>query len=140
MIQKIAVKAILVNKDGEVLVLRKSSDDIRHSGNSGKYNLPGGKIDAGETITDALAREIKEETSLHITNTNLQPFFAGDWRPTVNGKQIQIIGMFFICKQWSGEISLSDEHDSYAWINPQTISEYTILPPEDQAILQYFKG
>lgn len=139
MIQKIAVKALVVNHEGKVLLLRKSNDDLRHSGNSGKYNLPGGKINVGETITDALAREVKEETGLKITNTNLQPFFAGDWRPVVHSEQLQIIGMFFVCHDWEGEVVLNDEHDAYVWINNKNYLKYTILPPENTAIATYFK-
>lgn len=139
MIQKIAAKALVINSEGKVLLLRKSNDDIRHSGNSGKYDLPGGKIDAGETIAEALAREVKEETSLKIDTTNLQPFYAGDWRPIVHGKQLQIIGMFFVCRSWKGKITLNDEHDTLVWVDAKTFHGYDILPPEDKAIATYFE-
>lgn len=138
MIQKIAVKALIVNNENKVLLLRKSDDDLRHAGNSRKYNLPGGKIDAGETIAKALAREVKEETGLKIISINLQPFFAGDWRPIVQGKQLQIIGMFFICRNWEGQVTLNDEHDAYEWVDATTFSSYDILPPEDTALATYF--
>ena len=138
MIQKIAVKALVINHEGKVLLLRKSDDDIRHAGNSGKYNLPGGKIEAGETIAEALVREVKEETDLKITSANPQPFFAGDWRPIVRGEQLQIIGIFFICRNWEGTITLNDEHDAYEWIDTKAFSLYNTLPPEDTAIAIYF--
>ena len=138
MIKKIGVKALVVNREGEILLLRNSDDDLRHSGNSGKYNLPGGKVNVGETITHALAREVKEETDLKITNTNLQPFFAGDWRPVVRDEQLQIIGMFFICREWEGNVTLNDEHDTYQWVDARIVADYNILPPEDRAIQTYF--
>ena len=58
--QRVAVKIVLVNDEDQVLLLRKSQDNVRHAGNSGLWNLPGGKINPGETILDAISREASE--------------------------------------------------------------------------------
>ena len=57
----LTVRGIIKNKDGKILLLKrhpKSRTDPE------KWELPGGKVEKGEFFTDALVREIKEETNL----------------------------------------------------------------------------
>lgn len=55
-LSRISAKAVIL-REHEVLLLRKSS---------GKWDLPGGKIDAGETIFQGLLREVREESGLDV--------------------------------------------------------------------------
>lgn len=137
-VQCVAVKAIIVNSRGEVLLLQKSNDDSRHAGNSRRYNLPGGKIMPAEQIEAALRREVFEETGLSLGGVDLRPIFAGEWRPIVNGVPFQIVGMFFVCRGWTGKLALDSEHDDYVWVSRSSVATYDILPPEDEAIGEYF--
>lgn len=134
------MKIILVNDENKVLLLRKSQDNARHAGNSGLWNLPGGKINPGETITEALRREAYEEVGLKVIDHGTQPIFAGEWRPEVRGEKMQIIGLFYVCKQWTGEVTIDSEHDDFAWVGSNTFADFTILPPEDLAIEAYYSG
>ena len=138
LVQRIAVKALIVDDSNRVLLLRKSEDNERHAGKSGRYNLPGGKINPGESIEEALKREVLEEVNIVIDDRVQEPLFVGEWRPTVKNIPHQIIGVFFVCPRWRGKITLDSEHDKYAWVDPQSIGDYDILPPEDQAIAEYF--
>ncbi|HFC76896.1 MAG TPA: nucleotide exchange factor GrpE [Candidatus Moranbacteria bacterium] len=61
----ITVKAVIVNNVGEVLLLKRAKGEKTHAG---EYDLPGGSMEKGEVIKDALKREIKEETGLKIDN------------------------------------------------------------------------
>lgn len=56
----IAVGAICV-RDGELLLIRRRNDPAR-----GRWSLPGGRVEAGELLADALVREVREETGLQI--------------------------------------------------------------------------
>lgn len=56
----IAVGAICVH-DGELLLIRRRNDPAR-----GRWSLPGGRVEAGELLADALVREVREETGLQI--------------------------------------------------------------------------
>ena len=56
-----AVGGLVVNDKGQLLMVRRAKDP-----GQGKLGLPGGFIDAGEAVEIALAREIREETSLEI--------------------------------------------------------------------------
>ena len=53
------VAAIITNDDGEILLTRRNVEPYK-----GQWCLPGGHIDANETVRDAVIREAKEETGL----------------------------------------------------------------------------
>lgn len=135
--QRVAVKALVIDAQNRVLILRKSNDDERHAGKSGRFNLPGGKINIGEPLMDALSREVHEECG--ITLGAIGPLvFAGEWHPIVHGVQHHIVGVFYVCKDWLGSISLDGESDKYQWIGVQDIDSLNILPPEDEALRAYY--
>ncbi|MEU3600525.1 NUDIX domain-containing protein [Streptomyces sp. NPDC006798] len=62
-ITKHVVGAVIPNAEGEVLLLHRTADDYL----GGLWELPSGGVDAGETLTEALRREVAEETGLTIT-------------------------------------------------------------------------
>ncbi len=129
----IAPKAVIGNSEGQVLILREASAET-YSGNtqSGRYQLPGGKLDPGETFEACLKREVLEETGLDIELG--EPLLVGEWRPVVRGAQQQIIGVFVAATAKTEEVRLSGEHDGYEWIDPANHTEYDIIPPDCDAI------
>lgn len=99
----ITQNAILKNKDREILILRHKK--------SGKWLLPGGKINAGESWGWALKREIKEETGL--LKFKIEKIFDIDsYFEPVAGHYV----VTFFCSIRNGNIRLSEEHDKFAWI------------------------
>ena len=56
-----AVSAVIVRADGCVLLVRRTKPPL-----DGVLTLPGGRVELGETLADAVAREVREETSLEI--------------------------------------------------------------------------
>ena len=51
---KVAVSAFIRDADGRVLMIRRTDND--------KYSIPGGGMEVGETVSDAVIREVEEET------------------------------------------------------------------------------
>lgn len=107
--------AVLV-KDGKILIVRRSTDDAWMPNH---YGFPGGKIEAGESIVDALSRECKEETNLIIKPENFK-FLA-----KVSNK---LGHKFYLVTQFEGDVSLNDEHDDFKWINPKELSNFITVP------------
>jgi 8-oxo-dGTP diphosphatase len=60
----LAVRVLLTDRDGKILILKRSTDSKT---NPGKWELPGGKVDQGESFDHALIREVYEETNLKIS-------------------------------------------------------------------------
>lgn len=131
-----AVKALIVNKNGEILLLQES--DVYEDGTSYsriRWWLPWGRVNAGESRQDALKREVKEEAGLDIKE--YKPFYVGEWYPKVRWEQRQILGVFFFCTMVTDDVELWVDHEKYLWIAPYDYVKYQILPPEDKAIQHY---
>jgi 8-oxo-dGTP diphosphatase len=119
--QFIAVRAVII-KDQKVLLIKEASD-YKGGTNHGKYDFPGGKVKVGEHLVDAIIREVNEEVGIKV---KIGPsFFVDEWRPTIKGVQVQIIGIFFKCEPLEKEIKLSSDHDEYIWVD---INDFSSLP------------
>jgi len=118
-----ATKAFIVYKE-KILILRESSQ-YQDGANINKYDVPGGRVKPGQRFDESLMREIEEETGLKIKIG--KPFFVNEWRPVVKGEQWQIIGTFFECSADSDQVTLSQDHDDYQWIEPKNYKNYNLI-------------
>ena len=98
-----SVAAIIRNNDGKVLFQRPNpTSDI--------WSLPAGAIELGETPSQAIVREVYEETGLHVTPTSLIGTFGGvQFRHTYPDRnQVEYVVFVFECKIDSGELQAID--------------------------------
>lgn len=100
---ELGVKA-LVLKDGKFLVMHNSGveEDL--------WELPGGRMEFGETAEETLKREVLEETGLTVKPIRL----LDTWN--LVREDYQIAGIIYLCHLEEAEVRLSDEHDAYKWI------------------------
>ncbi|MFZ6035922.1 MAG: NUDIX domain-containing protein [Patescibacteria group bacterium] len=118
-----AVKAFIFH-EGKVLIVREAPGYTTGT-QIGKYDVVGGRMEAGEHITDALRREAREEAGLDIEIG--QPFFVNESWPVVNGEPHQIIRIFFRCHAKTATVRLGTDHDHYQWIHPADYRLYPII-------------
>ena len=113
----IAAHALIVNEENKVLTLRRSStNDYKPL----FWDIPGGTVEVGERVEEALIREIKEETSLIIEP--IKPIYVYSNLDQVPKRQTaQII---YLCKLVSGKVVLNpEEHDEYNWVDYNKIKD-----------------
>lgn len=97
----------------KALILRDNKFLVMHNNGvkADLWELPGGRMEFGETAEETLKREIMEETGLIVNPIKL----LDTWNLIkVNH---QITGIIYLCSIEEGELTLSDEHDAYKWIN-----------------------
>lgn len=135
-VQRIATKALIIDEDGNYLVLREASA-YEEGTNAERYQLPGGRLNIGEYFEDGLRREVMEETGLEVEM--IQPIHVGEWRPVIKGVRNQIVAIFFLCRAKSMDVFLSTEHDKYAWLSPTKNHRLTIIEPDSTVIKNYLR-
>jgi 8-oxo-dGTP diphosphatase len=103
-------------RDGKVLLVRRARPPGK-----GLYSLPGGRVEFGESLAEALAREVMEETGLVIDIVGLSGFREVLPKDGVGGHYLV---MPFAARWVEGEPELNDELDDFAWVDPADIGQY----------------
>lgn len=112
----LTVRGIIKNND-EILVVKrhpKSRTDPE------MWELPGGKVESGEFFTDALIREIKEETNLDVSVADFCEAIQNDYS---HKRTVQI--MMYL-ENIEGEVKISDEHTDWKWATLEEIKTLNI--------------
>lgn len=113
----LAVSAAIV-RDGKVLVVRRARKPALNL-----YTFPGGGVEIGESLREAVVREVREETSLSIEPVAR----AGEREVIVRDAQGKVERHFVIlcfAARWlSGEPVLNDELDDARWLDPAEIGD-----------------
>jgi len=113
------VGALIFNAEGKLFLMRSHKW-------KGKWVVPGGHIELGERMEDALRREVKEETNLEIRDLEFLCFqeFIYDER---FWKRCHFIFFDYACRTDSTEVKLNEEAEEYLWV---TLDEALTLPVE----------
>ena len=117
---QLAVSASIF-RDGKVLLIQRA-----HPPAQGAWSVPGGRVEFGEALHIALAREVMEETGLEIEILGM----AG-WRevlPTGSGAGKHFVVMSFAARWIAGEPVLNGECDDFAWLPPDALGPRPLTP------------
>lgn len=125
-----AVRAIIENSNGQILILRRANTKFGEGG----WCLPGGKIDYGQTIEEAVELEILEELSMQLVSARFF-FYQNSLPPELGG--LHYINFYFLCII-NGDLRLNDESSDFAWIGPSDLQKYEIVFKNEEAILRHF--
>ena len=109
----IAVKCLLKNEDDKYLILKKTQEENKKDTSSNLYDIPGGRIEYGENVVDALIREIYEETGINITLNNIQKIL--DATSVVRKDGLHIVIITYLVNIKNTNIKISSEHSSFYW-------------------------
>lgn len=112
----LAVSAAIF-RDGRVLIVRRARTPAQ-----GLYTLPGGVVELGETLEQAVIREIREETALDIEPVELVGFRQAILRDVAGRVERHFVILPFAARFIGGEISLNEELAEAHWRAPDDIS------------------
>lgn len=113
----LSVRVLITDEDNKILILKRSTGSKT---NPGKWELPGGKVDQGESFDQALIREVKEETGLKISLDHVVGVSEQ------NLHLIRAVHIIISGKIIGGTLKLSKEHEGYAWVFFENLSEYEL--------------
>lgn len=109
----------LIRRDNEYLLQDRIKKDWRG------FTLPGGHVEPGESIVDAVVREMQEETGLTVENPKLcgvkQFPISGE-----NGESGRYLVFLFVADQFSGEI-VSSEEGAMHWVKKEDLGKVNLV-------------
>jgi ADP-ribose pyrophosphatase YjhB (NUDIX family) len=116
------VSAAIV-RSGQVLLVRRARPPA-----DGLFSLPGGVVEIGETLRDALIREVREETSLSVEPVALAGFRESIQRDGESRIERHFVILPFAARWLAGEAVLNEELSEARWLELQAIAELPTTP------------
>src|SRR5262245_53526528 len=111
----LAVSAAIV-RDGHVLIVRRAKGAAR-----GLYTLPGGVVESGETLEEAVRRETREETGIEIEPAGIVGHREVVMRDAEKKVERHFVILPFAARWLSGEPKLNDELSEARWLRPSEL-------------------
>ena len=122
----LGIKALIRNETGRILLFRVNPKELSGE-NPAYWDLVGGRIQRGETVIDALQREVHEETGIKSFDLgkHLGMVLSNIRIPLKNAFDIGLILSIYECRiTGEPQIMLSHEHTRYDWIEPAQAAEH----------------
>ncbi|ROP37951.1 NUDIX hydrolase [Saccharothrix texasensis] len=119
---RVAVSAIVQDPTGRLLMIRRTDND--------KYAIPGGGQDVGETLAQAVVREVEEETGIHVEVTGLVGLYSNPNHVIAydDGEVRQEFSICFRAQPIGGELRTSSESKEVHWVEPHRLPDLDIHP------------
>lgn len=103
----VAVDGIIIKND-KIVLIKRGDDPFKD-----RYALPGGFVDYGETVEDAVIREVKEETGLVVDVYDLLGVYSAKDRDP----RSHVMSVVFIIKIISGKLMAGDDAKEVGWFD-----------------------
>jgi ADP-ribose pyrophosphatase YjhB (NUDIX family) len=126
---RLGCSAIIFDEARQKVLLTKRTDN-------GQWCLPGGAMEAGESVTECCLREVLEETGLRVRLTRLVGVYSDPNQLVVypDGNRVHVVVLNFEAEITNGEISLSNETTEIGFFTPEEIEGMQLLGRQKERI------
>ena len=125
----VGVGAIIIERGRVVLVKRG------HAPLAGEWSIPGGALEVGETLREAVVREVLEETGIAIEPSDLLGVYDRVLRDKEGRTIYHYVLIDFLCRRLDGEPRASGDAEEARWFTKQEVGQLP-LPPDTQDVIR----
>jgi 8-oxo-dGTP pyrophosphatase MutT (NUDIX family) len=125
--------AVLFDRERRKILLTRRADN-------GRWCLPGGHMEAGESVTEACAREMWEETGLTVRVVRLLGVYSSPHFVLDYGEQgrFQVVALNFEVEPTGGALGLSDETTEVGYFSAEEIARLDLLEHHRERVADAF--
>jgi 8-oxo-dGTP diphosphatase len=127
----VGVGGVLIH-DGLVLLIRRGKEPLK-----GRWVVPGGTLELGETLEEALVREMAEETGLRVAVGEALTVFDRIERQEGAVRYHYVI-VDYLCSYVSGEALAASDAEAVAWVAPEDLARYDMPAKALEVVLDAF--
>lgn len=120
--------AAIVAGDRLVLIQRA------HEPFKGWWGLPGGAVELGETVKEALEREVREETGLLVVPGRFLTLRDAIGRDHESGVRYHYVILFFQAELVGGDLCAGDDAACAEWVGREELERYNLVPGVEEVI------
>jgi 8-oxo-dGTP pyrophosphatase MutT (NUDIX family) len=132
---KLGTSAIILDESGDNILLTRRTDN-------GRWCLPGGAMDPGESLEECCVREVWEETGLEVRVVRLIGIYSTPHRVTyyADGQRWQSVTAHFLAAVTGGTLGVSNETTDVGFFSPPDLAALDIVDPHLERIHDFFAG
>ena len=112
----VGVGAVII-EDGRVLLVKRGHPPL-----AGEWSIPGGVLELGETLREAVVREAQEETSLSVATADLLGVYDRVLRDDDGRTLYHFVLVDFLCRRISGNLQAAGDAAEARWCTPTETS------------------
>ena len=130
----VGVGALIHDGEGRVLLIKRKFEP-----NKGRWSLPGGLLEMGETLLEAGKREVREEVGVEIEVEELFQVSEEIIRDTEGETRFHFVLVDFLAslEPEGATISLNEESESFMWSKPEDIKSLDVSENTKRIVEKY---
>lgn len=125
----LAVGGVIFNGSGRVLLVQRGNEPWK-----GWWSIPGGAVETGELLKDAVYREMREETGLEVEALEVVEIFESIRAAEDGAIAFHYVVIDYLCRVVSGDAKASDDASAARWFSQDALPENTT--PGAQAVVE----
>ncbi len=127
--------AVIFDPTRATILLTRRTDN-------GRWCLPGGRTEAGESVAETCVREVLEETGLQVRIVRLLGVYSSPHRLVeyADGNRYQIVALNFEAEAIGGTLMISDETTDYGYFSWDDITRMDVMETHVERLRDVFSG
>ncbi len=113
----------VVIERGRVLIVRRASEPLK-----GEWSIPGGLVELGERLLDAVQREVQEETGLLVEPGEVLELFDSIWKDADGRCQYHYVLVDYLCHVTGGDLQAASDVSDARWVAEREIEDFGLRP------------
>lgn len=128
----------VVIRNGRVLLIRRGTPPLE-----GRWSIPGGRVEWGETLEQAVLRELREETGLDVRVIELieiveRIFDDPPARDSPAAPQFHFVILDYLCEAPAGEARAGGDAREVLWVSEEELARYELTEAATRVICRAF--
>ena len=109
----------VVIHEGRALLVRRASEPLK-----GEWSIPGGLVELGEKLIEAVEREVLEETGLIVEAGEVLELFDSIWKDGDGRCRYHYVLVDYLCRVKGGELKAATDVSEVQWIGPEELTKF----------------
>ncbi|MDE3111145.1 MAG: NUDIX hydrolase, partial [Acidobacteriota bacterium] len=124
----------VVVSNGRALLIKRGSPPLE-----GEWSIPGGLLEIGETLLEAVKRELREETGLEVRPLDLIEVFERIELDGSGTARYHFVVLYYFCETMGGEARAGSDVTHVAWARPEELVQYSVSSTATRVIMKAFQ-